>query len=64
MKRRYRVHWKAVNNSTTMKTYAWIPMRDSLPTLGTVLHIQTQTSRRKATVIATKRGFALLLYQQ
>ncbi len=39
-------------------------MAGALPYLGTTLYIQTEQSRRKATVIASKPGHILIQYHQ
>jgi hypothetical protein len=42
-------------------TTQWVAMPNA-PTIGSVLYIATNTSRRRAVVIAIKPGFAMLRY--
>ncbi len=43
-------------------TTQWLAICNT-PTIGTVIYIATETSRRRAVVIAIKPGFAMLQWQ-
>jgi len=46
----------------TAQWYSWpISVPISVPTLGSVVHVATPTSRRKGVVIASKPGAVLVL---